>query len=46
MVFGSLPHTEGAVNPKKNLNLGQNLKLVVVAFEPICMPKMPFSKKI
>jgi hypothetical protein len=31
--------------PKKNLNLGQNYKLVVVAFEPICMTKRPFSKK-
>ncbi len=29
---------------KKYLKLGQNKKLVVVSFEPICMPTMPFSK--
>ena len=44
MVFGSSPHSECEVD-KKNLNLCQNEKLVVVAFEPICMPTMPFSKK-
>jgi hypothetical protein len=44
MVFDFLPHTECAVN-KKKLKLGQIQKLVVVAFEPICMLTMPFSKK-
>ncbi len=29
---------------KKYLKLGQNKKLVVVAFEPICMPTVSFSK--
>jgi hypothetical protein len=46
MVFGYLPHTECAAKPKKNLKPGQNKKLVVVAFELICMSTMPFSKKI
>jgi hypothetical protein len=41
MVYGFLPHTECVVN-KNNLKLGQNEKLVVVAFEPICMPKICF----
>ncbi len=36
-----MPHTECAVN---KIKLGQNKKLVVVAFEPICMPTMSFSK--
>jgi hypothetical protein len=43
MVLGFLPHIECAVN-KKYLKLGQNKKLVVVAFEPICMPTMSLSK--
>ncbi len=43
MVLGFLPHTECAVK-KKYLELGQNKKLVVVAFEPICMPTMSFLK--
>jgi hypothetical protein len=29
---------------KKYMKLGQNKKLVVVAFEPICMPTMSFLK--
>jgi hypothetical protein len=28
----------------KKIKLGQNLKLVVVAFGPICMPTMCFNK--
>jgi hypothetical protein len=44
MVLGFLPHTECAVNKKKYLKLGQNKKLVVVAFEPICIPTMSFLK--
>jgi hypothetical protein len=43
MVFGFLPHTECAVNPKK-IKLGQNKNMVVVAFEPICMLIMCFLK--
>jgi hypothetical protein len=42
MVFGFLPHTECAVNKPENVKLGQNLKLVVVAFEPISMPTICF----
>ncbi len=30
----------------KYLKLGQNKKLAVVAFEPICMPTMSFSKNV
>jgi hypothetical protein len=44
MVLGFLPHIECAVNKKKCLKLGKNKKLVVVAFEPICMPTMSLSK--
>jgi hypothetical protein len=44
MVFDSLPHTQCVVN-QKNLNLGQNYTIMVVAVELTCMPKRPFSKK-
>jgi hypothetical protein len=44
MVLGFLLHTECAVSKKKYLKLGQNKKLLVVAFEPICMATMSFSK--
>ncbi len=43
IVFGFLPHTECAVN-KKKIQLGQNVKLIVVALEPICVPTMGFLK--
>jgi hypothetical protein len=42
MVFCFLPHTECA--EKKKLKLGQNKKLGVVDFKPICMPTICFLK--
>jgi hypothetical protein len=42
MVFGFLPHTKWAA--KKKLQLGQNEKLVVVDFWPICLLTMCFGK--